>query len=225
MIILLQTCDRFEMTSKVIQSVEENIRGDYEKFYLDDASQDSRIKDMLGEFNWVPLVENNKREGVYKTRQQGIKNLVSVFNTNGYEPVMTLENDTTIVRPISSNFVSKVLEYGAFMRLFGKYCDVAKKDKTSVIPYFRSKKEKNPKTVWTPLIIEGEEMEIGVTHFSHHPVVAPLKFILQMLANSRNIRKNEKDYMSQPIRSACIRPVYNISDHIGYGIHTPNKKV
>ena len=189
-VILVQTCNRVELTERTLKSVDEHAVEPYRRYYLDDASTDNTIE-LLSDYGWEQLVAHEERQGVSTTRMEGMLNLTSLVGPDSV--IVQLENDTYLSRTLDFDVIQDILGYVDILRLFGRVKG----------PGHRAKRGAYP---WHPVTIAGENLELTHIKYSHHPTAITLRNALKFIINAGEY-VNEKDLMKLNLFQVVAHPV------------------
>jgi hypothetical protein len=198
--VCLQTCDRYELTAKTLETfAAHNDLSQFRLLHADDASQDSEsVLRLVKSYGFRTVVHSQERLGCTMMRWC----LISAAVRRGADWILLLENDIETLRPFPwplFEFVSKRSEV-CCLRLYGRFKDAARTD-----PCLKTHKHRGHSLVqWRPLKGAPEAAQIGEIHWSAQPAVTRAVALL-----------DHHRYGHDP-EGWTVRVKKNVMAHIGY---------
>jgi hypothetical protein len=171
----LQTCDRYELTAKTLETFAAH--NDLSKFRLlhaDDASEDyDRMRALVTGYGFRTVFQSHERVGMRMVRW----GLISAAVRRGAEWILLLENDIETLRPFPWALFEHVSKHQdvSCLRLYGRFKDAARLD-----PCLKTHKHRNHQLVkWRPFRDAPEASQIGEIHWSAQPCVTRAQALLR----------------------------------------------
>lgn len=108
--VALLTCDRFDYTVQTVESLlKHNDVSDWNLFYADDASTDSRMRRYVEAHGFEPLVLHEERKGCSPTTEELIGEVGK--RVSAKTPLLYLQNDFESVRPLPLGIAETLLGF------------------------------------------------------------------------------------------------------------------
>lgn len=207
--VLLQTCERAEMTARTVASFVAMNR-DVSRFDLlhgDDASTTPDNQSLANAHGFRTVVRTNERKGMLQTRIA----LLDAAAHRGAQWVLLLENDCESVRPFPWAVFDWMQQFdGVYcLRLFGQYKDAHRKEPC------KTSHQWIPESFvrWKAVRGAPERVEIGSIHWTAQPAVTRMREAVGIHMGGW-----------RPLKVRTMRMVDNVMVHIGGSARTPGRK-
>lgn len=207
----LMTCDRSDLTARVVQSMIEPGElyvGHSILAHGDDASSSFKNHSIAHEAGFKTIAQSMQRVGCFEMRKRLITETVKLYSPTH---VLLWENDWECVRPIPWRSMQKALDDDTWQfRLYGAH---KQEDNTRPCGAFHAGKNKKDPG-WVPFISAGVQCERGDIHWGTPPALCRTEELMYLLGKSNSDK--EMWERSGDLSSLTARVVENVVWHVGF---------
>lgn len=213
--IAILTCDRYEYTLQTVKTLfKQNSHqlGQFELYYGDDASKDSRIHILMDNHGFERIASNKERMGCAQTTDMLLNTIASRRLKCDY--ILYLQNDIISVKPIDIDMITRLFEEHPFigaLRMYGEYKCVtpAKSLKVSDIHLGRHDRKK---AEWKD--IKGfPDYEMADIHVGLQATIFRSRVIPLIMTGAQRDNDVEKKWAQTGFTVARVKE--NVFSHIG----------
>lgn len=208
------TCDRYEYTMQTVKTLfEKNSHqlDQFELYYGDDASKDSRIHTLMDNHGFELVASNATRMGCAQTTDMLLH---AVVKRSKCDYVLYLQNDLISVKPIDIETMARLFkEYDGIgaLRMYGEYKCVTPTNALRVSDFHLGRPDRK-KAEWYD--IKGlPDYEIADIHVGLQATIFRSKVIPLIMVGIQCDRNVEEKWASLNYMTARVKE--NVFSHIG----------
>jgi len=214
------TCNRFEYTLKTVKSFTDlhwtdlkEYGGTFEMYYLDDASTDQKVCDLMDSWEITPIAKHKRMKGCSPSTDELLN---GIHDRTDAPYTLYLQNDFECVDILPMKDIDNLFKKNpdiAAVRLFHDFKDEAHKVPVSKV---NLTDQTHPSAIWTPCT---PYFEVASIHWGLNPIIMRTELIPKVY---KGIKKEADTFPRQgALNMKCARTLKNYFYHIG-AKKTPN---